>query len=307
MAVTDVEQGHFSSVAHPQSAAEAAALYGASAGKAQFAAGGTLLRTQWEAGTAAMPRQLIDLSRLPGISGIEAAEGGLRIGAMTTLSECRGSGLLRSGFPLLQEAVRAIAAPSIRNLATIGGNVVYGVGDTLPALLVYNALLHWHDGSSEAAERLEDWLAHPRKDRVLIRIELPFSADGLGEGVTSNTRRLTAFHKIGRREAFTPSVVTVAVDGLLDESGVWRDMRIALGGGQTVPARMPETEDFLLGKVAADVSLSEAHACVMNEYKPIGDAFASEQYRKQTAANLVAAELWRLMSEGDAGKGGTTA
>ncbi|MFD1954401.1 FAD binding domain-containing protein [Paenibacillus thailandensis] len=291
------EQRRSSSVIHPQTAAEAAALYNDSAGEAVFVAGGTWLRTQWEAGTARFPGQLIDLGRLPGISGIAETSEGVTIGAMTTLSACRQSGLLRSDFPLLAEAARAIAAPSVRNLATIGGNVMCGGGDALPALLVYEALLRFHDGKAPYSVRLADWLASPRKDAVLLGVELPWPEAAAGAELHSENKRLTAYHKVGRREAFTPSVVTVAIDGRLDaESGEWRDVRLAIAGGQTPPSRIAAAEDLLNNRKAGHGTLPEVYDIVMNEYEPHGDAFASVAYRKRTAANLVVAQLWQAMN-----------
>lgn len=298
MAVKLHEQERLSSVVQPQSAAEAAALLAGSAGNAVFVAGGTLLRTQWEAGTVKMPGQLIDLSKLPGIAGITERPDGVTIGAMTNLAECRLSERLQQSFPLLVEAARVIAAPSIRNLATIGGNIVYGVGDALPALLVYDALLHWHDGLTETTERAAEWLLNPRKDRVLLGVELRFQASAAGLDSDANIKRMTAFHKVGRREAFIPSLVTVAMDGLLDkEAGRWREFKLALGGGQTPPSRLSAAEDYLQNRIAEPGALQSVSTLIMDEYNPIGDAFASVQYRKTAAANLVTAELWKSIRE----------
>ncbi|WP_165279891.1 FAD binding domain-containing protein [Paenibacillus protaetiae] len=224
------EREHSSFVIQPATAEEAAKLLQSLEGEAAIVAGGTLLRTHWEAGTAAIPRYMIDLGGLPGITGITNSDSGLMIGAMTPLSVCRASSLIQNAFPLLTEACRSIAAPSIRNLATLGGNIVSAIGDAIPALLVYEAVLCWHDGMQEQRELLADWLRQPRKGRILLRVELPFSYT---EEMNSNMKRFTAFHKIGRREAFTPSVVTAAVDGWLDTStGCWGKFALRLAGAK---------------------------------------------------------------------------
>ncbi|MFX3634733.1 MAG: FAD binding domain-containing protein [Candidatus Pristimantibacillus sp.] len=259
-----------------------------------YTAGGTLLRTQWESGIAAIPLQLIDLSGVDGMTGMAVTDDGkcLRIGAVTTLSECRTDAFVQEHFPLLTEAVRNIAAPSIRNLATIGGNVISLVGDAITALLMYDPEVHWHDGQLDIQEPLSEWLStaaiHPLwRERLLMNIQLPFLEND------SNIKRYVAFHKVGRREVFTPSVVTVAVHLERDREGNWSDVRIAAGGGQTIPKRLDEAEKLLNSKRFDPAMFAQLYEVVLEQYEPIGDMFASVDYRKKTAANLIVTELWK--------------
>lgn len=113
---------------------------------AVYVSGGTLLRTQWEAGTAPLPRQMIDLRNIAGMGEIGLAEDYLTIGSLVSLSQCRENRDLREIAPAVQEAARNIAAPAVRNLATLGGNISSGYGDILPALLVYDAEVASFDG-----------------------------------------------------------------------------------------------------------------------------------------------------------------
>jgi xanthine dehydrogenase YagS FAD-binding subunit len=69
------------------------------------------------------PSVVIDLSSVQGLSGIKALNGGLEIGAATTLTEVVRSPLVRDQFGLLAEAAELVASPQIRNQGTIGGNV----------------------------------------------------------------------------------------------------------------------------------------------------------------------------------------
>lgn len=69
------------------------------------------------------PAKLASLRNLPELKGIERRGKALHIGAMTTLSEIAGSPIIEKDAPLLYEAALAVAAPPIRNVATIGGNV----------------------------------------------------------------------------------------------------------------------------------------------------------------------------------------
>jgi xanthine dehydrogenase YagS FAD-binding subunit len=69
------------------------------------------------------PKVVIDLSQVGGMSGVRDLEGGVEIGAMTTLTEIVGDPLIRERFPMLSEAAGLVASPQIRNQGTIGGNV----------------------------------------------------------------------------------------------------------------------------------------------------------------------------------------
>ena len=69
------------------------------------------------------PSHLVSLRNLQELKGIQRQEQALHIGAMTTLSELALSPAIKKEFPVLHEAVLAVAAPPIRNVATLGGNV----------------------------------------------------------------------------------------------------------------------------------------------------------------------------------------
>jgi xanthine dehydrogenase YagS FAD-binding subunit len=69
------------------------------------------------------PLAVIDLEGVTELRGIRAWEGGLEIGAMTTLSEVVDDSAVRTQFPLLSEAAGRVASPQIRNAGTLGGNV----------------------------------------------------------------------------------------------------------------------------------------------------------------------------------------
>lgn len=70
------------------------------------------------------PSVLVDIGGIAELHGIrEEADGGIYIGAMTTLTEINESEAVRSRFPMLAEAAGQVASPQIRNAGTIGGNV----------------------------------------------------------------------------------------------------------------------------------------------------------------------------------------
>jgi xanthine dehydrogenase YagS FAD-binding subunit len=85
-------------------------------------AGGTTLLDLMK-DQVAQPSLLVDITSLP-LRGIEASEDGVLIGALTTMSEVADHALIRERYPLVVEALLASASQQLRNMATIGGNVL---------------------------------------------------------------------------------------------------------------------------------------------------------------------------------------
>jgi xanthine dehydrogenase YagS FAD-binding subunit len=71
------------------------------------------------------PGALVNLRGIAGLDGVGADEdGGLRVGAMTTLAKLGDDAQVQTRYPALADAVRRSASPQIRNLATVGGNLL---------------------------------------------------------------------------------------------------------------------------------------------------------------------------------------
>jgi xanthine dehydrogenase YagS FAD-binding subunit len=96
----------------------------ASSPSAAFLGGGTNLVDLMKLGVA-RPDLLIDVTRLPGFNGIEAlAGGGIRIGAGVRNGDLAADPLVRQHFPLLAQALLNGASGQLRNMATVGGNLL---------------------------------------------------------------------------------------------------------------------------------------------------------------------------------------
>ncbi|WP_458122785.1 FAD binding domain-containing protein [Paenibacillus sp. Z3-2] len=296
--------GAMPSVWQPENLQELQTLRTRMKGRCCFTAGGTLLRTQWEGGLVPAPEHIISLARIPEMSGITIQGDEMVIGAMTRLKECASEALLHQ-LPILQEAVKAIAAPSIRNVATIGGNIVSGVGDTLPALLVYDAELHWLTDNGIEIRRVSSWLRGERNGSrnpgdVLISIHLPMRLSSMFDVVgehTPATREVSFYRKLGRRETFSASLVTVALHGEIDSDNRWTKIAIAAGGGSGMAMRLLESEQQLFCSKASVMQAATLATAVASEFTTYGDAFATEHYRKQTAGNMLGAGLWEALRE----------
>lgn len=98
------------------------AIEAAAAGDAAFIAGGTNLLDLMKIEVMA-PGRLVDITRLE-LDGIEAGEDGLRIGALVTNSDLAADMRVRTGYPLLAQALLAGASGQLRNKATTAGNLL---------------------------------------------------------------------------------------------------------------------------------------------------------------------------------------
>ena len=127
----------------PNSLAEALQFTQQYQERARLLAGGTDLIPDFYSHRFASVEAVVDISCLPELKKIDLQSGIITIGSAVTLSEIIGSELLNTSVPILVAAAKQIAGPQIRNVATIGGNVVNAspAADMIPVLLVLDSLV----------------------------------------------------------------------------------------------------------------------------------------------------------------------
>lgn len=260
-------------------------------------AGGTWLRTQWEAKIRPVETNLISLENIREMCEIkeQLREGKheITIGSAVTLTRCIKNKLLNRCFPSFVTACKKIAAPSIRNQATLGGNIFTTVGDTIPSLLINHAELIWFDGGIIAAEPLEKWLItlqanqFKRDNRILVGVRLALDEE---EG------RFSFFSKVGRRETFTASLVSVAGKGKISKDGYFQEVSLAAGGGG-YPVRLQGAESGLENQRVSWPLLQKIYSRVVAEFQTTSDSYVSDHYKKVVTANLIISELYKWSNE----------
>ncbi|MFI9847653.1 FAD binding domain-containing protein [Nonomuraea sp. NPDC051941] len=207
--------------------------------------------------------RLVSLRRA-GLSGIDVEGDTVTLGAATTLADIEDDDRLS----YLSGCVRSIAAPPVRSLATVAGNlfVPQPYGDLAAALLALDAELDVLGADGARREPLE---------RVVT--------DGLRAGDLVTRVRFTApakdtfrFYKASRRRLNSGSIVTVAAR-ITIEDGLVGDIRLVLGGLARRLVRAVGAERVLLGApLNAQVVAQAAGADVI---EPFDDAYASAWYR----------------------------
>jgi xanthine dehydrogenase YagS FAD-binding subunit len=98
------------------------AIQAATRDRTKFIAGGTNLLDLMQDGIE-QPDSLVDITRIK-LSQIESTSGGIRIGALAKNSDTANHPLIRTRYPLLSQALLAGASPQLRNMASVGGNLL---------------------------------------------------------------------------------------------------------------------------------------------------------------------------------------
>lgn len=261
-------------VLHPSTLEEALAL-AAGDEAAYFLGGGTLAQLDWAQGLR-LTERVIALGRIRALHGVDVGSNVIRIGALTTLASLERNRSVAEQLPMVIAAIKVIAAPSIRGIGTIGGNVGGRRGCLIPVLLALDARLDIARTGASQRVSLVDWLAMPRDpDCIIEAVVLPRSPE---------PARWT-YRKIGLRAGFTPGVVGVAGRLSVSDDQI-RDCRIAVGGG-VAAMRLFEVEAMLTGEALDAVDWSQVHAALVESIKAPTDAHRTTRYRQIVAANAL--------------------
>ncbi|WP_250493610.1 xanthine dehydrogenase family protein subunit M [Caballeronia sp. GAWG1-1] len=111
-------------ISYQRAADIGAALQAASQPGTMFIGGGTNLLDLMKGGVA-RPTRLVDITHIDALNGVTTLpDGGLRIGALVRNSDAANHAWVREGYPLLSQALLAGASAQLRNMATVGGNLM---------------------------------------------------------------------------------------------------------------------------------------------------------------------------------------
>ncbi len=235
-------------------------------------------------------RNVVDISGIKELNFIEDRGDHVAIGAATKLQDIIESPVIAAKAPVLAEAVSEMASWQVRNVATIGGNLCNAspAADTAPPLLVMNARLRLVSLEGEREVPITEFFLGPRKT-VLRRGEL------LKEIVVPYERGSGAsFIKLGRRNAFTLSVVAVATLVKV-RNGIFDDVRVALNSVAPRPVRAVSVEKFLKSREVSMSAVEEGAKRVLQDISPISDVRASADYRREMSVVLTKESLLRSL------------
>ncbi len=230
-----------------------------------------------------VPKCIVDINRLSKLEFVRESENEIRIGALTRLRTIEASLLIQERLPVLAEAAERIGSIQVRNVATIGGNLVNAspAADMAPPLLVYEAAVRLRSKTGQREIPLSEFFVGVKKvaigdDELLTDIIVPKPSHHTGGG----------FLKIGNRNALTISIASAAACVTLEKPKRCK-VRIALGSVASTPVRARKAEALLEGQDITDRAIREASEQVIEEIDPISDLRASAEYRREISKVLV--------------------
>lgn len=246
--------------------------------------GGTDLMVRNKNITSLLPKfnkDLLYIGNLNELKEIKEYDNNIEIGAACTLSA-----LLRiESIPeVLKEAIRNIASPAIRNMATIGGNICNAspAGDTLPILYALEAKLKLVSVNSSREVNINDFILGPGKI-ILNNNEILESV--LIEKVNFNKMY---YEKVGARKASAISKISFVALADVENKKI-KDIRIAIGSVGPTIVRVKEGEDILIGADLNNIGnlMSKVNEVYSEKITPIDDQRSTASYRKAVSLKLI--------------------
>lgn len=223
---------------------------------------------------------IISLMKL-GLDKVEDCGDAVKIGACCTLTDLAENEIVQKEFPVLCQAIAEIAGLTVRNAATIGGNIgnASPAADSVPALVALDAKFLVAGPEGEKEYEAEKFFTGPGATVL-----------GVGEVITAIVIAKKAgkacFQKLGRRKAETLSTVNAAAY-VEAENGVCKAVRVAVGAVAPTVVRCTEVEAALIGKELTAENIAAAAEKVLGQISPIDDIRASAWYRNKVAPVMV--------------------
>lgn len=265
---------------------EAATLLARYAPDVRVLAGGTdvLVDLKTRRGTVG---HLVSIQRIASLRGVNETAGGLTVGALTTLSELDASPIVAGRYPVIRDATSLMAAPQIRNAATVGGNIAGGVpcADLPPVLMVLDASVILWSAGEERTVPLAEFLLGPRRtilrpDEVLTAVTVPAPAQGSG----------AAYARFALRDGNAIAVAAVAVGLSLDADLTVLSARIALGAVAPTPRLVEAAGAMLagrrLGGLDHEPGIDDVAEAAMAAAEPITDIRGTAGFRRRLVGIL---------------------
>jgi 4-hydroxybenzoyl-CoA reductase subunit beta len=317
----------------PRTVADAVKMMGDAGPEGQFVAGGTDLYPNMKR-RQQTPRTVISVARLKELGQIEGdGRSGLRIGAGVSLTDVCEHAVVNRDYPFVAAAARTISTPILRNMGTIGGNLLL---DT--RCNYYDQNYEWRKGINFCMKKDGEvcWVAPgsskcwavqsadlvPLMVAIGARVKL---ASTLGERVvdaaglynddgiaylhkrpdellteihlpTTNGWRAT-YKKLRRRGAFDFPVLGVAARLDVDDDGTVTKAKLVLGGIAPAPIEVKEAEAALVGGPLDDDRMQAAAEACYLKARPLDNTDFVMNWRKQMARPYVLRALQELKGQ----------
>ena len=234
---------------------------------------------------------LVDIGRIPGLTGITEADGYLRIGGATREADLERSDLVREKYPILLDTAAVIADPLVRNRATVGGNLAHGdpANDHPATMLALGAEVVARGPGGERTIPITSFFTGlfatalaPAEILTEIRIPVPPPRSG------------GAYVKLERKVGDYATAATAAQVTLGGKGEVAR-VGIGLTNAGPMPIKATAAEGHLLGRQPDAEAIAEAARLAAEATSPSADRRGSVEYKRDMARVLTGRAITRAV------------
>jgi 4-hydroxybenzoyl-CoA reductase beta subunit len=301
----------------PVTLEEALALIPEHRGELRILGGGTELLPLMKFGLV-KASHIMSPGYLPSLRGIAAEGGTLCIGAMTTLAELSASHEIRRAFNAVHEAVESVAAPPIRNVATLGGNLCQNnrclfynqsetwreerppcfkaggdvclavpggkkcfsvyQGDLAPAIAAFGGTIKVEKKGSSRTIPVGELFTGDAKSPIALRDDEMITAVLLP---LREGRAGSAYRKMRMRAAMDYPLLSVAAVVSVNDAGTINAAHVVLGAAGPAPLIAHEAEALLLGQDPRKVNLDTVGQTAAKRTQMVDNLVLPASYRKK--------------------------
>ena len=316
----------------PRTVEEAARILDGEGPSSMVLAGGTDLLPNMKR-RQQVPRTLISLRQVKGLSGVQWDHASPRLGPCLTLTEIAQDARFRNGSSALWQAASQVATPHIRNMATLGGNICLDTRctyydqnyewrkainfcmkkdgeicwvatgsprcmavsstDTAPALIALGASVRLRSRSEEREIPLADLYNNDGMNYLTRRPNEILTEIRLG----SLHEWKSTYWKLRRRGSFDFPVLSVAAAVRLSTGGVVEEARIVLGAVASRPLIAAEAANSLLGRPLNEQAIEQSAMLAARLAKPLDNTDFDMSWRKNVTAAFVTNALRELRGD----------
>jgi len=263
-------------------------------GRARVIAGGTDLIIQLKK-KEVTARCLVDVTNLDELKGIELEDGFIRVGACVTHQELASSSLIRERAAALAEGASQVGSPQIRNMGTVGGNIVNAqpAADTVVPLMALEAEVEVVTATGIRREPLGGLCLGPGQCTVDSTAEILtgvwFRALGPNQG--------SAFERLAKRKALSLPILNAAAVVTLNNGGdTFQEVRLAVGPVGPTPSRALKAEEVLRGAAVEAQAIAAAMEIAAQEAQPRSNPLrGSQEYRQEMVKVLLRRSIERAV------------
>ena len=263
----------------------------ASNGEGKFIAGGHSLVPLMKL-RLSEPKTLIDIARIPGLSGIRKKDDKIEIGAGTIHHDVATSALLREACPVLADTAAEIGDPQVRNRGTLGGSLAHAdpAADYPAVMLALDAEIHIKGSKGWRVVKAHDFF------QGMFTVDL--GPTDIIAGVQFVPVKAAAYAKLRQRASH---FAIVGVAAALDVSkGMIQSARVGLTGASSHATRLREVEEALAGKALSRGTIEAASKLAGAKLEDLNsDIHASDEYRRAMIPVFTERALERALARAD--------